>query len=141
MERPDLMRRLLGYFRSFRAGLPAPASQRGPKRPELMTDSDWVRHRAPVRHRDEALSDAAQKWSRRLPEAIRPDELCTRYPRIANRLAQLWRDPGLTEHCLDELLSPRRTGRQGFPQPVADELLALQFCNDDRIYESEIDEA
>ena len=113
------------------------ARPRGPKPRELMTDSDWIRHRAPTRHRDETLSDAALRWRRRLPDEAQPDALCARFPRIANRLAVLWRDPGLTEHLLDELTLPQRPGRQGFPPEVSAELQALQLYNEQRLYMAE----
>ena len=124
------MRKLLDFLKlSWPAATAAPRAF-GPKPRELMTDSDWVRHRAPERHRDEELSDAALTWLVRMPSELRPDVLCVRFPRIVNRLAVLWRDPGLTEHYLDELLQPPRPGRLGFPADVAAELQALLACNE-----------
>ena len=131
------MRKLLALLRWPRASARAPSDGRGPKPRELMTDSDWIRHRAPQRHRDEELSDDAVAWLARLPEDFRPAALAERFPRIANRLAQLWRDPGLTEHLLDELVVPRRPGRQGFPPDVIVDLQSLQVLNDHRLYLSE----
>ncbi|MES2990990.1 MAG: hypothetical protein V4844_06190 [Pseudomonadota bacterium] len=129
------MRKLLPLLRLpvllLRGAAPVP---RGPKPPELMTDSDWVRHRAPRRHRDETLSNAAVAWLARLPADFRPDALAARYPRIANRLALLWRDPGLIEQYLDELLVPKRPDRQGFPSEVAADLQSLQMLNEHRLY-------
>jgi hypothetical protein len=130
------MRKLLPLLRFpltlLRAAAPAPP--RGPKPPELMTDSDWVRHRAPRRHRDEVLSDAAVAWLARLPDDFRPDLLAARYPRIANRMALLWRDPGLIEEYLDDLLVARRPNRQGFAPEVASDLQSLQVLNEHRLY-------
>ncbi|HWI10990.1 MAG TPA: hypothetical protein VNU48_06645 [Burkholderiaceae bacterium] len=131
------MRKLLALLRWPRASARTPPGGRGPKPRELMTDSDWVRHRAPPRHRDEQLSGDARAWLAELPEDFRPAALAERYPRIANRLAQLWRDPGLTEHLLDELVLPRRPGRQGFPPEVMVDLQSLQVLNDHRLYLSE----
>jgi len=131
------MRKLLALLRWPRASAHTPPGGRGPKPRELMTDSDWVRHRAPPRHRDEQLSDDALEWLAELPEDFRPAALAERYPRIVNRLAQLWRDPGLTEHLLDELVVPRRPGRQGFPAEVTLDLQSLQVLNDHRLYLSE----
>jgi hypothetical protein len=129
------MRKFLPFLRLpgllLRGSAPAP---RGPKPPELMTDSDWVRHRAPQRHRDETLSDAAVVWLSRLPDEFRPDALAARYPRIANRFALLWRDPGLIEQYLDELLVPKRPDRQGFPSDVTTDLQSLQLLNEHRLY-------
>ena len=129
------MRKLLPLLRLpillLRGAAPAP---RGPKPPELMTDSDWVRHRAPRRHRDETLSNAAVAWLARLPADFRPDALAARYPRIANLMALVWRDPGLIEQYLDELLVPKRPDRQGFPSEVAADLQSLQMLNEHRLY-------
>lgn len=131
------MRKLLALLRWPGAAPRSRPGARGPKPRDLMTDSDWVRHRAPVRHRDEALSDDALDWLDRLPQDFRPAALAERFPRIVNRLAMLWPDPGLTEHCLDELVVPRRPGRQGFPPDVMVDLQSLQVLNDHRLYLSE----
>ena len=44
----------------------------------------------------------------------------------------------MTEHFLDELLRTRRAERQGFPADASAELLALQLCNDERLYGSDV---
>ena len=131
------MRALLGLLKFPRLRSALARRPAGPKPRELMTDSDWVRHRAPKRHRDESLSEAAQRWFQRLPPEARPNRLCAAFPRIVNRLAFLWRDPGLTEHYLEELLVPRRSGRQGFPADVSAELAALLLRNEQRLYVTE----
>ena len=76
----------------------------------LWTSSDWSRVRAPVRHRDMALSERATRWLGRLPTDVRPTELCQRFPRIVNRVAALWKDEGLTDYTLIELLAAERPG-------------------------------
>lgn len=131
------MRKLLALLRRHVPSTRFGPGTRGPKPRELMTDSDWVRHRAPQRHRDQVLSDGARDWLDQLPEDFRPAALAEHFPRIANRLALLWRDPGLTEHCLDELVCPKRPGRQGFPPEVTLDLQSLQVLNDHRLYLSE----
>lgn len=131
------MRKLLALLRWPRASARTTPDGRGPKARGLMTDSDWIRQRAPHRHRDEELSDDAVEWLAHLPEDFRPGALAARFPRIVNRLAQLWRDLGLTQHLLDELVMPRRPGRQGFPTEVTVELQSLQVLNDHRLYLSE----
>jgi hypothetical protein len=131
----DAIWRLLRRFTFHAARTPPPAPS-GPKPVELMTPADWVRHRVPKRHRDDAVSDATHKWVQRLPPEFRPYRLCAAFPRIANRLAELWRDPGLTDHYLDELLHSRREGRQGFPPAVSAELHTLSLGNEQRLYGS-----
>ena len=46
------------------------------------------------------------------------------FPRVANEIAQRWRDPGVDAY-LDELISHTRDGRQGFPLEVMSDLLFL----------------
>lgn len=131
------MRRLLAFLtRRRRANVPSSAG-RAAKPPALMTDSDWIRHRAPQRHRDESLSADALDWLAEMPDDFRPEALAEEFPRIANRFALLWRDPGLVQHYLDELLMPVRPGRKGFPPEVTVDLQSLQVLNEHRLYLSE----
>jgi hypothetical protein len=89
------------------------------------TPADWARVRAPERHRDRVLNARAKRWLDSLPDDMRPDELCRRFPRIVNRMAALWRDEGLTEHLFAELLTDTRGGRRGFPLAIVGELEML----------------
>jgi len=95
------------------------------------TDSDWVHLRAPRRATDMVLSSTAREWLETLPEATRPMQLCTAYPRVANRLARCWNDPASTGQLFDDLLIGKRGKRKGFPGPVAAELLRLRRYHDD----------
>jgi hypothetical protein len=72
-----------------------------------------------------ALSSAAQRWLKELPPKLRPFELCRSFPRVANRIALCWNDLALVDTVFNELLVDRRGGREGFPSPVAAELLRL----------------
>ena len=74
---------------------------------------------------DEPLSDEANAWMAELPEAVRPRQLTLRYARLANRIAELWKDPGKCERFLDDLMTDRRGGRKGFPLAIASELATL----------------
>jgi hypothetical protein len=87
--------------------------------------SDWARIRAPARHRDLTLSAKARRWLARFPDEMRPKELAERFPRIVNRLALLWRDEGLTDLLLVDLLTDTRGARQGFPPLILAEVEAL----------------
>jgi len=90
-----------------------------------MADS-WDVVRRPPRHNDEALTGTARLWLRKLPAGRRPQRLCTLYPRIANRIAWIWRDAELTQALLDDLLVDRRGGRAGFPKAIVVELRRLR---------------
>lgn len=102
------------------------------------TPADWSRVRAPERHRDQSLSLRAQRWMGRLPEDSRPQILAERYPRIVNQLAACWRDHGLTEHLLDQLLTDTRGSRAGFPPVIVTELEAVYLVHDQRVNQSTV---
>ena len=72
------------------------------------------------------LMKATAEWVERLPKDVRPRALINRYPRIANALAQAWSEPEGPSAYFDELLLNSRGGRQGFPEDVLRDLLALE---------------
>jgi hypothetical protein len=86
----------------------------------------WAARRDPPSHRDATLSQIARVWFESLPVPLRPEHLCVRYPRIANRLALCWPDSTLTQRLFENLVVDKRGGRQGFPTEVAAELAQLQ---------------
>ena len=69
---------------------------------------------------------ATFRWIASLPRELRPLALLRKYPRIANRLANCACDPVVMRAYFFELLIDRRGGREGFPQDVQSELLALR---------------
>lgn len=97
-----------------------------PRPPRPLNDTDGPRAREPERDLDRALTSTAQRWLVSLPSGLRPTNLCSRHPRLANKLALCWRDPALVEQVLDGLMVDRRlVKRQGFAPIVAQELLRL----------------
>lgn len=78
-------------------------------------------------HADTALppAEATADWLASLPPALRPRELLRVYPRIADRLAALWKRPALCAAYLGDLTHDRRGCRKGFPEAVARELSDL----------------
>ncbi len=72
------------------------------------------------------LLDATVAWMAELPYAVRPNELASRFPRIANSIAELWRRVARCEEYLDSLVVDQRGDRKGFPPAVAQELAALR---------------
>ena len=84
---------------------------------------------ATVRHKSGAtpiLLEATNTWLAELPYAVRPIELASRFPRIANSIAELWRRVARCEEYLDSLLVDHRGNRTGFPSAVAQEVAALR---------------
>lgn len=87
---------------------------------------DWDKARRPTDERDTGLSAQAQRWIERMPPEIHPTELCTRYPRLANQLAEVWSNAALCIQQLDDLLVDSRGARRGFPSRIALELVMLR---------------
>ena len=97
--------------------------------PDDPGEAQWRRRRRLPRECDLALTGTTRIWLKHLPPRQRPLRLCTEFPRVANRVAWCWRDPGLSETLLDELLGDRRGGRLGFPNVIVRELQLLQAFN------------
>ena len=53
-------------------------------------------------------------------------ELPARFPRVLNRIAEVWNRPQQADRCFDELLLHSRGVRQGFPQAVISEIASLR---------------
>ncbi len=73
-----------------------------------------------------ALDAETIQWMSSLPQHLRPTEMATRFPHIANKLASNWRSPEVCRDYFDEVLLDRRGDRQGLPERVAIELAALK---------------
>ena len=86
----------------------------------------WDSVRRTPRHNDEAITGTTRLWLRQLPPGRRPQRLCVLYPRVANAIAWSWRDPVSCQQMLEDLLTDRRGGRQGFPKLVVMELRRLR---------------
>jgi hypothetical protein len=65
-------------------------------------------------------------WIASLPPHARPLALATKFPRVANRIAQEWKEPSNCRRDFDELVYDNRGNRKGFPPDVLGELLALR---------------
>lgn len=78
------------------------------------------------------LTETTQAWLAGLPETVRPTELAAKYPRIANKLCEVWRDRDACERWFQELTHDRRVvgsnkeRRQGFPGNIPQEIATLR---------------
>jgi len=72
------------------------------------------------------LTEDATHFVESLPEDLRPYTLARTFPRIVNKMAELWRRPAQMDVLFDELLVDTRGGRQGFPLTVLFEITALK---------------
>ena len=88
-----------------------------------------VSQRSRPRAADAILTSLARAWFESLPMRPRPEQLCARYPRVANRMALCWPEFALTEQLFDDLLGDRRGGRKGVPAPVLEDLRQLRLVH------------
>ena len=72
------------------------------------------------------LLPASNRWFMSLPREVRPLALATKYPRIANLLAQHWNDHDACAAFFGHLLVDHRGNRQGFPVAVKSDVRILQ---------------
>ena len=92
----------------------------------LTSQAALVSQRSPPTERDLVLSALVASWMDSFAPESRPHGLCAQFPRIANRLALCWPDPGLTKRLLDDLFTDKRGSRRGFPPDVLKELKQLR---------------
>lgn len=132
LEAPTDMLKLIRSL--VRPAGPSPEPRRArpdPARAATRTDAarpaktDWAALRSPERPTDKSPTPLTLEWAASLPAHVRPLNLLSSYPRVANRLALCWNDPVLTDRLFGDLLMDKRVGRQGFPIPVAMELKRL----------------
>ncbi len=90
-------------------------------RPATVKDWDGDRRPAPA----EPLNDATVAWLGSLSFDLRPRALARQFPRIANRLCELWKRPAQCDAYFKTLIMDERGGRKGFPPEVATELSTL----------------
>ncbi len=73
----------------------------------------------------EGLLESTKRWMYELPASVRPVETAKLFPRIVNKLAELWKRPSRCDEYFQTLLLDKRGGRKGFPPAVGLELGAL----------------
>lgn len=87
----------------------------------------WESRRSPQNTIAQDLTPNTFKWLASFPKEKRPSALALQFPRIANRLAEIWKRPLQCERYLDDLMLDRRGGRQGFPNDVAADIAKLKL--------------
>jgi hypothetical protein len=85
----------------------------------------WQQRRRKPVPTDRALTGAAIDWLLALPQELRSKTLCEHFPRIANRLAEIWHDRAQAVRELELLRADDRPRRKGFPAEVRFEILRL----------------
>jgi len=111
-----------------------PAAEANPKAAESSptltlepgTVSDWRAVRRANDANDDVLQERTFKWLATLPADVRPMATARQYPRVVNRIDDLWAQCEYTRLYFQSLLIDRRKGRKGFPPEVRRELEVLQ---------------
>lgn len=88
--------------------------------------ADWHSVRRLLDAGESVLHDRTFKWLATLPADVRPMATGRQYPRILNRIGDLWAHCEYTRLHLQSLLIDRRRARKGFPPQVRKELETLQ---------------
>jgi hypothetical protein len=89
--------------------------------------TDWLTIRRAVAAKEAVLHERTFKWLATLPRSVRPMATARQYPRIANRIGDLWSNCEFTRLYLQGLLVDRRNGRKGLPPAVKQEIEVLQL--------------
>ena len=80
------------------------------------------------------ISQKTVTWLAQLPRGVQPTALVQHFPRITNRIAELWELPVPCEKYLNELLFDTRDGtRAGFAPEIAFEISYLKALMTDII--------
>ena len=77
------------------------------------------------KEKPQVLLDSTIKWMAKLPREIQPRITGAQFPRIVNRLAELWESADASAEYLLNLVEDRRGGRKGFPPVIAQEIQTL----------------
>ena len=85
------------------------------------------------------LTGEALRLLVRLDRKVKLEELPTRFPRVLNRIAEVWGNPQQADRYFDELLLYSRGVRQGFPQPVVTEIASLHHLHLRRMFPKRVD--
>ena len=72
------------------------------------------------------LTDTAISVLATLPTGVKPILLSIDYPRVVNKIAELWLRPILLDRYFEELAIDVRGGRRGFPLAIANEISTLR---------------
>ena len=114
------------YWPSAAMNAVAAASGRPSPGPQPDSGPAWQTVRQPANPKDGDLRHRTFRWLATLPADVRPLATGRQYPRIVNRIGDLWGHCEYTRLHFQSLLIDRRKGRRGFPPAVRKELETLQ---------------
>jgi hypothetical protein len=85
------------------------------------------------------LTGEALRLLVKLDARVRLEELPARFPRVLNRIAEVWQNPQQADRYFDELLLYSRGVRQGFPPCVITEIASLHHHHLTRMFPKRVD--
>ena len=89
-------------------------------------ERNWTMARDASQAKNTDITEKTWNWVEMLPKEVQPGSLLQRFPRIANKLSELWPRPAQCEKYLDALILDLRGSRKGFPPDIASELASLK---------------
>jgi hypothetical protein len=96
----------------------------GPHGAAAEASEDWAKRRAS--QPASGLLRPTVAWATSLPAKVQPTALLAKFPRVANLVAVLWKDPDSLRRYVDDLLVDKRGNRQGFPVDILREIFELR---------------
>ncbi len=90
------------------------------------TPHGWEKVREPMPIDELKLKPATVAWLRDLPKYALPVETAMAFPRVVNRLAEVWADKDELDAVWESLFNDGRKHRRGFPVKVRTELETLR---------------
>jgi hypothetical protein len=70
---------------------------------------------------------------------VKLDEVADRFPRVLNRIAEIWKRPLMADRYFEELLHDTRGSRAGFPLCVLAEISELKGYHSTYVYPRTMD--
>ena len=107
--------------------------------PGVAAPVDYGKLRRPPKEEDLRLSAAGQALLASIEESARPNELAAAFPRIVNRMADLWKTPRQMDRYFEDLLEDTRGTRKGFPIKILTELSALKDYYQTKVFPAQRD--
>src|SRR5438445_9599167 len=99
-----------------------------PMKPNVTTQVDYNKLRHQAEQDDLKLSAAGLAWLASVEQSARPIKLAAAFPRIVNRMAKLWKMPGVANRYLAGLLTGTRGNRRAAALNALTALWALKGC-------------
>lgn len=90
------------------------------------TPHGWEKVREPLAVDELKLKATTLAWLRSLPQYALPVETASAYPRVLNRIADVWSDREEIAAVWESLFNDGRKNRRGFPMKVRTELETLR---------------